>query len=133
MGDLGWLDAQGRLWFCGRKSQRVVTPKGVFLTISCESVFNNHPNVKRSALVGVGRGEARRPIVVVEPRGKLSKARWPTVVEQLKALARSNPRTKTIDVFLRYDNFPVDIRHNAKIGREKLAAWAEKILAEQSE
>ena len=25
MGDLGRFDAQGRLWFCGRKSQRVVT------------------------------------------------------------------------------------------------------------
>ena len=33
--------------------------------------------------------------------------------------------TAKIDTFLRYPKpFPVDIRHNAKIGREKLAAWA---------
>ncbi len=25
MGDLGYVDASGRIWFCGRKSQRVVT------------------------------------------------------------------------------------------------------------
>jgi acyl-CoA synthetase (AMP-forming)/AMP-acid ligase II len=28
MGDLGYVDAGGRLWFCGRKSQRVVTSEG---------------------------------------------------------------------------------------------------------
>ena len=28
MGDLGYRDAQGRIWFCGRKSHRVTTAEG---------------------------------------------------------------------------------------------------------
>jgi hypothetical protein len=46
------------------------------------------------------------------------------LVEELKALGRINPRTMAIKLFLLYRNFPVDIRHNAKINREKLALWA---------
>ena len=126
MGDLGWQDAQGRVWFCGRKSQRVVTSQGTFFTICCEAVFNNHPKVRRSALVGVGGSP--RPVVVVETSSSVSKKAWPAMVEELKALARANPRTRTIKTFLKSGRFPVDVRHNAKISREKLAAWAEKIL-----
>ena len=126
MGDLGWQDAQGRVWFCGRKSQRVVTSQGTFFTICCEAVFNNHPKVRRSALVGVGGSP--RPVVVVETSSRVSKKAWPAMVEELKALARANPRTRTIKTFLKSGGFPVDVRHNAKISREKLAAWAEKIL-----
>ena len=127
MGDLGWRDAQGRIWFCGRKSQRVVTSQGTFFTICCEAVFNNHPKVRRSALVGVGVDT--KPVVVVEPNSRISKKAWPAMVEELKALARTNPRTRTINTFLRKNSFPVDIRHNAKISREKLAVWATKMLA----
>src|SRR5262249_4116845 len=54
MGDLGYLDPQGRVWFCGRKSQRVQTAAGTLFTIPCEGVFNEHPAVFRTALVGVG-------------------------------------------------------------------------------
>ena len=53
MGDLGYLDGDGRLWFCGRKSHRVETAAGTLFTIPCEAVFNAHPDVYRTALVGV--------------------------------------------------------------------------------
>jgi acyl-CoA synthetase (AMP-forming)/AMP-acid ligase II len=125
MGDLGWQDAQGRMWFCGRKSQRVVSGKNVFFTISCESIFNNHPKVHRSALVGVGPTGKAKPVMIIEPTEKrLSKKAWLNLIEELKALGRINPRTMSINLFLCYRNFPVDIRHNAKINREKLALWA---------
>ncbi|MDR1656568.1 MAG: AMP-binding protein [Deltaproteobacteria bacterium] len=130
LGDLGWLDAQGRLWFCGRKSQRVVTQTGVFFTVCCEAVFNNHPKVRRSALIGVGAPTNRIPVVVIEPIGRLSSSGWLTMQEELSALARSNPRTRAITIFLKKKNFPVDIRHNAKINREKLAIWAVGQLGE---
>ncbi|MEI7771775.1 MAG: fatty acid CoA ligase family protein, partial [Chloroflexales bacterium] len=54
MGDLGYLDDQGRLWFYGRKSHRVEAAAGPLYTEPVELVFNQHPAVFRSALVGVG-------------------------------------------------------------------------------
>ncbi len=50
MGDVGYFDVEGRLWFCGRKSQRVVTSRGTLFTIPCEAVFNVAPRGDRSAL-----------------------------------------------------------------------------------
>ena len=44
---------RGRIWFCGRKSHRVVLPDETLFTIPCEAIFNTHPEVARSALVGV--------------------------------------------------------------------------------
>ncbi len=121
MGDLGWRDERGRLWFCGRKSQRVRTAEGTLFTVACEGVFNAHPRVKRSALVSV----RRTPVLCVElepaARGQEDRVR-----EELLALARQNERTKTIARVLFHPKFPVDIRHNAKIFREKLALWAER-------
>ncbi|MDR1086063.1 MAG: AMP-binding protein [Deltaproteobacteria bacterium] len=128
MGDLGWQDAQSRLWFCGRKSQRVVTEQGTLFTVCCESIFNKHPKIRRSALVGVGSAGHQRPVMVVEPTARLDRKQWLELVEELKKLGEANPRTRSIKTFLKHRNFPVDIRHNAKIGREKLSVWAAKIL-----
>src|SRR5262249_42173129 len=66
LGDLGYFDATGRLWFCGRKSQRVVTERRTLFTIPCEAVFNAHPRVARTALVGVGPQGNARPVICVE-------------------------------------------------------------------
>jgi acyl-CoA synthetase (AMP-forming)/AMP-acid ligase II len=125
MGDVGWLDTEGRLWFCGRKAHRVVTGRGVLFSIPCEAVFNNHPQVRRSALVGVGPPGDRKPVIIVEPRSRLAGSAWPRLAAELAALARANPRTLDIETFLPHPAFPVDPRHNAKINREALAAWAE--------
>ncbi len=54
MGDLGYRDGVGRIWFCGRKTHRVICAGRTLFTIPCEAVFNTHPDVFRSALVGVG-------------------------------------------------------------------------------
>ena len=54
MGDAGYLDAEERFWFCGRVAHRVLTAAGPMYPICCEAVFNQHPDVFRSALVGVG-------------------------------------------------------------------------------
>ncbi|HEX5443093.1 MAG TPA: peptide synthase, partial [Pirellulales bacterium] len=47
-----------------------------------------------------------------------------TLMGELRVLAGSHRLTESIDDFLVYSPFPVDIRHNAKIFREQLAAWA---------
>ncbi len=125
MGDLGYLDDKGRLWFCGRKAHRVVTATGTLYTICCEAVFNNHPLVSRSALVGVGKDpSAMLPVLIVEPVAKVTDPKQ--LFADLRQLALGQEHTREIDHFLIHDSFPVDIRHNAKIFREKLALWAAK-------
>jgi acyl-CoA synthetase (AMP-forming)/AMP-acid ligase II len=132
MGDLGFFDDQGRLWFCGRKSQRVMTAEGVLFTVPCELVFQNHPAVNRSALVKVLSGESCLPVICIElepgvriPREKLE--------HELRDLALSRPHTKSIETFLVHPSFPVDIRHNAKIRRGELAKWAQSRLVGRNE
>ena len=67
MGDLGKLDKKNRLWFYGRKNQRVTTETETLYTIPCESIFNQHPDVKRSALVGTGPRIKQEPVIIIEP------------------------------------------------------------------
>ncbi|MGE3822336.1 MAG: peptide synthase, partial [Isosphaeraceae bacterium] len=125
MGDLGYRDDQGRLWFCGRKAHRVVTAEGTLYTIPVEAVFNTHDAVHRTALVGVGPAGAARPVLCVEPK------RWPlrrserrSIAAELAKIGSRYEHTMKIETFLFRKAFPVDIRHNAKIFREKLAVWA---------
>jgi len=126
MGDLGWIDGEDRLWFCGRKSQRVVVDAFTTLcTEQVEPVFNTHPDVARSALVGIGPKGAQIPVLCVELRAGIDAREWPRIEAELRHLANGLVHSAKVDAFLRYPNpFPVDIRHNAKIGREKLSAWA---------
>jgi acyl-CoA synthetase (AMP-forming)/AMP-acid ligase II len=125
MGDLGYRDNQGRLWFCGRKAHRVVTTAGTLFTIPCEAVFNTHPDVSRTALVGIGEPGAARPVLCVEPvRWPLSKAQRERLVADLEAIGQRYEHTRAIEIFLFHRSFPVDVRHNAKIVRERLAAWS---------
>lgn len=93
-------------------------------TIAVEGVFNTHPQIARTALVGVGAPDKTKPIVCVETKPGVARADWPKLESELQALAKTNPITSGIDRFLLHPSFPVDIRHNAKIFREKLAVWA---------
>ncbi|MEE1783113.1 fatty acid CoA ligase family protein [Streptomyces sp. SP17BM10] len=127
-GDVGWIDEQGRIWFCGRKSQRVSTPEGDLHTVRCEGVFNAHPRVRRTALVGVGPRGHERPVLCVELAPGTGREQWPRIEEELRALGAEHPMTKPVADFLVHPAFPVDVRHNAKIRRELLAGWAEDRL-----
>ena len=127
LGDLGYLDEQDRFWFCGRKGHRVQTPQGPMYTIPCEAIFHQHPSVYRAALVGVGTPGQQRPVIIVEtwpacrPRSERDRS---GLLAELRQLAAGNSLTQSIrDVFI-HPALPVDIRHNAKIFREKLAVWA---------
>lgn len=124
MGDVGYFDAQGRLWFCGRKTQRVKTVRGPLYTEQAEPIFNTHPDVRRTALVGVGEPGRQRPVLCFELLPEVAAMRRDAVADDLRTLARRHPHTAGIETFLCHPGFPVDIRHNAKIGREKLAIWA---------
>jgi acyl-CoA synthetase (AMP-forming)/AMP-acid ligase II len=128
MGDVGYFDDQGRFWYCGRKSQRVETNDGTLFTECVDGVFNAHPYVRRSALVGVGPIGAKTPIMLLEmEQGPFL---WTTDWDdRLIALSQKHPQTRAIQRFLPYDRLPVDVRHNAKIDRERLTRWAERKFA----
>lgn len=120
MGDVGFLDEQGRLWMCGRKGHRVETGLGTHFSVPVEEILNQHPAVKRSALVGV----KQTPVVLLE-REAGSSVPADVLVEEVRALASKHAVTKDLGHFHVFPGeFPVDKRHNAKIEREKLAAWA---------
>lgn len=130
MGDVGYFDAQGRLWFCGRKTHRVETARGPLYTEQVEPVFNTLPGVARTALVGVGPAGAQVPVLCVElQRGTRDGA---ALQEALRAHAAMHLPAAGVQHFLVHPGFPVDIRHNAKIGREKLAVWASAALEKRA-
>jgi acyl-CoA synthetase (AMP-forming)/AMP-acid ligase II len=126
LGDLGYLDDAGRLWFCGRKAERVATSSGPLYTEQVEPIFNAHPDVARSALIGTGHG-GRRAAIVVEPRSRevvATPSLRRKLVRELRALGAAHPHTDRIRLAYLHPHFPVDVRHNAKIHRLKLARWA---------
>ena len=131
MGDVGYIDEQQRLWYCGRLAHRVLTADCTLYTEQCEAIFNNHANIYRSALVGVGSPGEQRPVIICEPwpgkapRGQTARAR---LTDELLALGAASPVTASIRDCLLHPALPVNIRHNAKIFREKLAPWAARRL-----
>ena len=129
MGDLGWRDKMGRIWFCGRKSHRVITGADTLFTIPCEAVFNRHAQVFRSALVGVGHPPEQIPVICIELEAGARRQDRKSLREELLDEARRHPHTRPIQELLFHKKFPVDIRHNSKIFREKLAEWAARKLS----
>ncbi|MGC8644077.1 MAG: peptide synthase, partial [Isosphaeraceae bacterium] len=128
MGDLGYRDLHGRLWFCGRKAHRVKIGHLTLYTVCCEGVFNVHPDVARTALVGVEGPSGMIPVLCVEPVRRLNARDQERVRGELLDRGAEFSHTKTITSILFHDAFPVDIRHNSKIFREKLAVWAARKL-----
>ncbi|MDH4000445.1 MAG: fatty acid CoA ligase family protein [Xanthomonadales bacterium] len=126
MGDVGIMDGLGRLWYCGRVSQRIETAEETLYADQCEAIFNQHPDLVRSAVVGVGTKGRQTPVLCIEVKGKLSPVDTERVHFDLLQLAQAHGITKSIRTVLFHPGFPVDIRHNSKIGREELAEWAAK-------
>jgi acyl-CoA synthetase (AMP-forming)/AMP-acid ligase II len=115
MGDLARFDKSGRLWFAGRKAERVRAADGPIFTDLVEGLYASDPRVSRCALVGIGPAGRERPVLVVEGRADT-------------ALAAEIRARGVVNDVLFHPRFPVDVRHNAKIHRLTLKAWAEKRL-----
>ena len=129
MGDLGYFDGDGRLWFCGRKTQRVETAHGPLYTEQVEPVFNAHPQVRRSALVGLGHAPQQTPLLCIELEPGTDASARERIEAELLNLGQRHAHTANVQRVLFHPKFPVDIRHNAKIGREALARWAATRIA----
>jgi acyl-CoA synthetase (AMP-forming)/AMP-acid ligase II len=124
MGDAGILDGRGCLWYCGRLSQRVNTGTETLFPDQVEGIFNQHPDAARTALVGVGPQGAQVPVLCVELLGELTPVNMERVHYDLLQLAQAFPLTRSVRTVLFHPGFPVDSRHNSKIHRDELAAWA---------
>src|SRR5687768_15770074 len=101
MGDVGYFDAEGRLWFCGRKSHRVETANGPLYTEQVEPLFNLHRDVRRTALVGIGGHGKQAPVLCVELNEGVRSSEWPRIERDLRELGQACPHTARIARFLR--------------------------------
>lgn len=119
-GDVGYFDDQARFWYCGRKSQRVETSTGTMYTEIYEALFNKHPKVQRSALVGVGPRGNQQPVMILECRSQVTEQE----VQAMKQSSEGEPCVPDGAIWIVDWPLPVDIRHNAKINREKLGELA---------
>ena len=130
IGDAGYLDDGGRLWVTGRVGQRVEAEGETLFSIPCEAIFDAHPKVRRSGLVGVPSKGAQLPVICVEPHSMRDAT--PELREELLALAERHATTRGIRHLLFHPKLPVDPRHNSKIERPRLAIWAAKQLADEA-
>jgi hypothetical protein len=78
--------------------------------------------------VGIGPGGRQTPVICVERSCNHGVRDKRALAAALLELAQQNELTRSIKTVLWHPSFPVDIRHNSKIFREKLAVWAEKQL-----
>ena len=137
MGDMGYIDEKGRLWFCGRKAHRVRMKESKTLYSVCvEALFEEgfrhglppgHQDLQlRAALVGVGTSGNQRPVILFEDPYGLDTGGvgvfWD--VNNFVRWWQNNEVASEVEFVDFYGRFPVDIRHNAKINREQLALWA---------
>ncbi|QDV77557.1 AMP-binding protein [Botrimarina mediterranea] len=138
MGDVGYFDAEGRFWYCGRKSQRVVTSNGTLYTECVEGRVNSHPYVRRSALTAVGPSLNAAPCVFFEAdtdayeRLEQDQVHVDDLCLQVEShIASVLSPHRLAGVWAPPQGLPTDIRHNSKIRREELAVWAAKELAKR--
>jgi acyl-CoA synthetase (AMP-forming)/AMP-acid ligase II len=119
MGDCGFIDGAGRLWFLGRKVERVITQEGTLYTEPCEQVFRSHPLARRCALIMAHSV----PAIVVETTPTSAKDAK-RIAEELGLVGARFKHTAGIKTFYFMGQLPVDVRHNAKIHRLAIAKWA---------
>jgi acyl-CoA synthetase (AMP-forming)/AMP-acid ligase II len=127
-GDVGLIDGAGRLWFWGRVAQRIDTGQETLFPEQCEAIFNQHPDLVRSALVGIGPRGRQIPVLCIQLRGRLYPVDTERVHFDLLQLAQAHAITRSIRTVLFHPGMPVDGGRGSSIRRKELADWAaEKI------
>ena len=155
-GDVGRLDADGRLWVQGRRQHLITTPAGLVTPVGLEQRIAEVEGIAAAAVVGVGPAGTQQVVAVVVPAGR-PRRRGPVPawlgqragLDRLARLGRhaglgrrrgrvagielADAVRAAVDVpvaaVLVAASLPVDIRHAAKVDRSALAAWAEQVLA----
>jgi acyl-CoA synthetase (AMP-forming)/AMP-acid ligase II len=124
IGDIGYLDQEGKLWFCGRKSYRVELAGKMLSSVQCEAIFNTHSAVARSALVRIDLADYPIAAIVIELKDRAVNKEQ--LIKELKELGQKYEHTKDISYFFFHSHFPVDVRHNIKIDRRALQQYAKQ-------
>ena len=125
-GDVGHLDAEGRLWVEGRLVHVLSTAQGPLTPVGVEQRVETLSEVVAAAVVGVGPAGTQQTVVVVVPSAGASR-RHPLAEADLTAAVRRVAGTDVAAV-LAVPRLPTDIRHNSKIDRAAVAAWASRVL-----
>ena len=122
MGDVGYIDEKGLLWFCGKKSHAVFTKTQTLFPAACEAIFNKHPAVKRSALVGIGtQGKQIAAIIIERKDGQFLAGKARSIFEsELLTFSKNYEHTKNIQKIYLSKALPIDSYHSLRIDRLKL-------------
>ena len=121
-GDVGHLDAAGRLWVEGRSVHVVSTPTGPVTPVPVERAVEQGLPCVRSAAVGVGPRGCQQLVVVLE--GDSNGLATVEITRRVRDLVSTD-----VAAVLTLKTIPVDIRHNAKVDRSAVAKWAGDVLA----
>jgi acyl-coenzyme A synthetase/AMP-(fatty) acid ligase/pimeloyl-ACP methyl ester carboxylesterase len=124
-GDVGHLDSAGRLWVEGRLVHVMTTADGPLTPVGVEQRIEAGSPVTGAAVVGVGPRGTQQVVAVVVPE---TRAAVGLASQQLAAAVRAAAGVRVAAVLV-VEALPVDIRHAAKIDRQRLARWAERVLA----
>ncbi|MDU5963151.1 MAG: AMP-binding protein, partial [Dermabacter sp.] len=136
-GDVGQLDAEGRLWVEGRLAHVVTTAAGPVTPVQVEKAAESLDFVRRAGVCGVGPMGTQQVVVVYEDpatfrpgKGETPK---PATPERQAAIREAVEAATGIAVTAAFETttLPTDIRHNSKIERARLGAWATRELAGQ--
>ncbi|MGJ3190013.1 alpha/beta fold hydrolase [Paenarthrobacter nitroguajacolicus] len=128
-GDVGHFDAAGRLWVEGRLAHVVTAPGGVVTPVGAEQAIERLEEVRLAAVAGVGPAGTQAVVAVVETVTPYRKA-GPAAPELAGRVRRAALEAGVgVSAVLAVPAQPTDIRHNAKIDRTRLSAWASHVLA----
>lgn len=131
-GDVGQLDGAGYLWIGGRLEHAISTAAGIVMPVAIEVAVDTIPGVNRSAAVGIGPAGSQAIAVVIEPTERPARAALaagPIMNLVRDAVDAGVGSEVDVAAVLIARQLPVDRRHNSKIDRARLAAWANDILA----
>ena len=123
-GDVGHLDADGRLWVEGRAVHVIDSARGPITSVPVERMVERALGAGRVAAVGVGPSGSQQLVVVIEDPDAAAGPAGADVAAAVRGAV-----DEPVAAVLAVPQLPVDIRHNAKIDRAAVASWAADVLA----
>ncbi|MEG9248570.1 alpha/beta fold hydrolase [Arthrobacter sp. Soc17.1.1.1] len=128
-GDVGHFDAEGRLWVEGRLGHVITSAAGVLTPVGLEQVLETLDGVRLAAVVGVGPAGTQAVVAVLETDTAGARPRLADAALAAAARTAASGRGVDLAAVIAVPALPVDVRHNAKIDRARIAAWSGRFLS----